>query len=195
MPLLWKDEWPVAGENLTPGTYEIQSERGGGALELAIDFVRMPFDVRRSFMAAHSDPVAPIPNQSLAENQQTWPEGNIEVDLGDYMIRAHQQWTITPAPGAGGAFGAPYYKIVIAGTERALAVGPEGTVQAVPSFTGAPEQLWRIDQLTDGTYRIMPKSSVGDKQPLALVALSRSTPALAKFDPASKAGRWTFQRP
>jgi hypothetical protein len=29
---------------------------------------------------------------------------------------------------------------------------------AVPSFTGNPEQLWRIDQLTDGTYRIMPES-------------------------------------
>jgi len=25
---------------------------------------------------------------------------------------------------------------------------------AVPAFTGSPEQLWRIDQLTDGTYRM-----------------------------------------
>jgi len=194
-PLLWKDGWPVAGENIRPGTYEIQSERSGGALELAVDFVRMPFDVRRSFMAKPGDPVGPIPNQSLAENQQSWPAGNVEVDLGDYMIRAHQQWTISPVPGAGGAFGAPYYKIVIAGTDRALAVGPEGTVQAVPAFTGAPEQLWRIDQLTDGTYRIMPKGAAGAKEQVALVALGRSTPALTKFDPASDAGRWTFKLP
>ena len=97
--------------------------------------------------------------------------------------------------GAGGAFGAPYYKIVIAGTERALAVGPEGTVRAVPSFDGSPGQLWRIDQLTDGTYRIMPKVSVGSKGPVALVALGRSTPALAAFSSASDTGRWTFQRP
>ena len=27
---------------------------------------------------------------------------------------------------------------------------------AVPAFTGGAEQLWRIDQLTDGTYRVMP---------------------------------------
>ena len=28
----------------------------------------------------------------------------------------------------------------------------------LPAFTGAPEQLWRIDQLADGTYRLMPKA-------------------------------------
>lgn len=194
-PLLWKDDWPVAGENIVPGTYEIQSERSGGALELAVDLVRMPFDVRRSFMAKPGDPVGPIPNQSLAENRQSWPAGNIDVDLGDYMIRPHQQWTISPAPGAGGAFGAPYYKIVIAGTDRALTVGPAGTLQTVPAFTGAPGQLWRIDQLVDGTYRIIPKTSSGAKEQLALVALGSSTPSLAKFDPASDAGRWTFKLP
>lgn len=194
-PLLWKDGWPVAGENVTPGTYEIQSQRSGGALELAVDFVRIAFDPRRSFMAKPTDAVAPIPNQTLAESRTTWPAGATEVDMGDYMIRPYQQWTISPAPGAGGAFGAPYYKIVIAGTDRALAVGPEGSVQTVPGFTGAPGQLWRIDQLTDGTYRIMPRASTGAKEPLALVALGRSTPVLAKFDPASDAGRWTFKAP
>ena len=40
-PLLWKDGWPYAGDNLAQGTYEIQSERSGYALELAVDFVRM----------------------------------------------------------------------------------------------------------------------------------------------------------
>ena len=40
-PLLWKDGWPVAGDNFREGTYEIQSERSGYALELAVDFVRM----------------------------------------------------------------------------------------------------------------------------------------------------------
>ena len=40
-PLLWKDGWPVGGDNFEPGTYEIQSERSGDALELAVDFVRM----------------------------------------------------------------------------------------------------------------------------------------------------------
>ena len=40
-PLLWKDGWPVGGDNFKEGTYEIQSERSGYALELAVDFVRM----------------------------------------------------------------------------------------------------------------------------------------------------------
>ena len=64
---------------------------------------------------------------------------------------------------------------------------------AVPKFTGAPEQLWRIDQLTDGTYRIMPKSVPGSKEPLVLTAVAHSTPTLAKFDPKNDLGRWNFK--
>ena len=40
-PLLWKDGWPVGGDNFWGGTFEIQSERSGFALELAVDFARM----------------------------------------------------------------------------------------------------------------------------------------------------------
>jgi len=36
-PLVWKDGWPVAGENLKEGAYEIQSPRTGNALELAVE--------------------------------------------------------------------------------------------------------------------------------------------------------------
>src|SRR3954453_8035081 len=38
-PLLWKDGWPVAGDNLNEGTYEIESVRTGTALELAVQGV------------------------------------------------------------------------------------------------------------------------------------------------------------
>ena len=38
-PLLWKDGWPVAGENLKEGIYEIESVRTGTALELAVEGV------------------------------------------------------------------------------------------------------------------------------------------------------------
>jgi arabinan endo-1,5-alpha-L-arabinosidase len=192
-PLLWKDGWPVGGENLAAGTYEIESQRSGGALQLAVDDTRIAFDARRSFFAAPNTPVTPIANQTLGEDQANWPSGPINVDLGDYMIRPHQQWTIAPVAGAGGYFGAPYYSILIAGTGRALAVSGE-TIATVPTFTGAPEQLWRIDQLTDGTYRITPKVT-GQGPSRALVAVGASTPALAPFDPASAVGRWTFKRP
>ena len=35
-PLLWKNGWPIAGDNLKEGVYEIESERSGYALELAM---------------------------------------------------------------------------------------------------------------------------------------------------------------
>jgi len=192
-PLLWRDGWPVAGENLVAGTYEVQSERGG-ALQLAVDDTRIAFDARASFRAKPDTPVGPIANQTLAQDMVSWPKGPTAVDLGDYMIRPHQQWTIAPVPGGGGAFGAPYYSIRIAGTTRALAVAGDD-VGTVPAFTGAPEQLWRIDQLTDGTYRIAPKGAGGARPARALVAIGRSTAALVRFDPASPTGRWSFQRP
>ena len=52
----------------------------------------------------------------------------------------------------------------MAGTDRALAATADAEVITVPAFTGAPEQLWRIDQLTDGTYRIMPKVVPNSKE-------------------------------
>jgi arabinan endo-1,5-alpha-L-arabinosidase len=189
-PLVWRDGWPVGGENLKAGTYEIESNRSGGALQLAVDFVRIDFDARRSFFARPGDPVGAIPNLTLAQDSAGWPAGPIPVDLGDYMIRPHQQWTITPVAGAGGAWGAPFYRIAIAGTERSLAADGEALV-TVPAFTGAASQLWRIDQLTDGSYRIAPK---GDPS-RALVAIGASTPELARFDGAGDAGRWRFRTP
>jgi arabinan endo-1,5-alpha-L-arabinosidase len=35
-PLLWRDGWPVAGENFKEGTYQIESARTGTALEMAV---------------------------------------------------------------------------------------------------------------------------------------------------------------
>jgi arabinan endo-1,5-alpha-L-arabinosidase len=66
---------------------------------------------------------------------------------------------------------------------------------ALPAYTGAPEQLWRIDQLIDGTYRIMPKEVPGSKDPVALTAVGHSTPTLAKFDPISDKAKWNFRKP
>jgi arabinan endo-1,5-alpha-L-arabinosidase len=193
-PLLWKDGWPVAGDNFKEGTYEIQSERSGYALELAVDFVRMAGGMR-FFGRAPDEPVKPVPPQSLAEDSKNWPTGNVEVRLGDYLFRPHQEWTITPVDSVGGYPSSPYFKITIAGTDRALAATAESEVVTVPIFTGSPEQLWRIDQLTDGTYRIMPKSMPNFKEPMALTAVAHSTPTLAKFDPKSDKARWNFKTP
>jgi arabinan endo-1,5-alpha-L-arabinosidase len=193
-PLLWKNGWPVAGDNLKEGTYEIQSERTGYTLELSVDFVRMAGGMR-SFGAALDGPVTKIPAQALSDVSKNWPAGNTEIRLGDYMFRPHQNWTITPVANVGGYPGSPYFKITIAGTDRALAATADAEVVSVPAFTGKPEQLWRIDQLTDGTYRIMPKVVPNSSEPLVLTAVGGSTPTLTKFDPKSDKSRWTFKMP
>ncbi|WP_290093673.1 family 43 glycosylhydrolase [uncultured Muribaculum sp.] len=190
-PLLWKNDWPVAGEAFKEGTYEIESERRGYALELAVDFVRMNTE-RRRFWGEDNEPVEPIKSQTLEDVIGTWPKGDIDVRIGDYMFRPHQRWTITAVPEAGGYLGGPYYKIVIEGTNRALAATADAEVIAVPEFTGAPEQLWRIEQLTDGTYRIMPKQVPGTDEELVLVSVADSTPSLGKFDMNSDNSKWTF---
>ncbi len=190
-PLLWKNGWPVAGENFKEGTYEIESERRGYALELIVDFVRMP--VSRGFNRNPNDPVKPVPSQELADVLPTWPSGKIGVRIGDYMFRPHQKWTITPVPEAGGYLGGPYYKIVIAGTERALSATADAELTTVPTFNGAPEQVWRIDQLTDGTFRIMPKAIPNSTEKFVLVSSGDSTPTLAKFDMSSDNSKWTFK--
>ena len=196
-PLLWKDGWPVAGDNFQEGTYEIQSERSGYALELGVDFVRMDRVGRGGFggRGAPAGPVTPIPAQELAQVSPAWPAGNLDIRLGDYMFRPHQKWTVKPVANVGGYPGSPYFKIAIAGTDRTLAATADGEVVAVPAFTGSPEQLWRIDQLTDGTYRIMPKAVPGSKEPMVLTAVGHSTPTLARFDPKSDKARWNFRKP
>lgn len=133
------------------------------------------------------------PSQTLADVIEDWPKGEIRVRMADYMGRPHQRWTITAVPEAGGYLGGPYYKIIIAGTNRALAATAEKDVTSVPKFTGAPEQLWRIDQCTDGTYRIMPKAVPGTDEELVLMSAGDCTPTLGKWDFNSDNCKWNFK--
>lgn len=191
-PLLWKDGWPVAGEVLREGTYKIESERRGYSLELIVDFIRKPGRMR-GFNRDVDEPIVTIPSQTLENVINTWPDGNIGVRIGDYMVRPHQRWTITAVPEAGGYLGGPYYKITIEGTDRALAATSDAEVITNPQFTGADEELWRIEQLTDGTYRIMPKKVPNSNEQFALVSSGDSTPTLSKFDMSSDNSKWNFR--
>ncbi len=198
-PLLWKNDWPVGGEKFKGGTFEIESERRGYALELAVDFVRMNVARRGGFFGrpqANQEPPKPVPNQTLDEVKGTWPAGDIPVRCGDYMFRPHQRWTITAVPEKGGYLSNPYFKITIEGTDRALAATADREVSTVPAYTGADEQLWRIEQLTDGTYRIMPKRIPGednDNTKLVLYSIADSTPTLAAYDFSSDNSKWNFR--
>lgn len=235
-PLLWKDGWPVGGDNFQAGTYEIESVHSGFALELGVDFARMaraggfggggfggpgggqggprPAGAAGAQRPAGAPgaggpgggggfgggrnapgPVAPIPGVELANVIDTWPKGDIGLQLRDYMVRPSQKWTITPVENVGGYLGQPFFKITIAGTDRALSTTPDGEVVTVPEFNNAPEQLWQIDQLTDGTYRIMPKVMPHPGEQVVLTAVGDSTPTLAKFDSKSDKSRWNFKTP
>ena len=196
-PLLWKNGWPYAGERFKEGTYEIESQRRGYALELTVDFVRMQQERAAWFRAEDQQkPVVPVANQKLEDVISTWPTGEIPVRTSDYMFRPHQRWTITAVPEAGGYLSNPYFKITIAGTNRALAATASKDVTTVPEFTGADEQLWRIEQLTDGTFRIMPKvipGMEGINKKFCLYSIADSTPTLAEYDFQSDSSKWDFR--
>lgn len=221
-PLLWKDGWPLAGDNFKDGTYQIESVRTGTALELAVEGI--PVGGRRirrgggagssgtggggQAAASAGEPGVPgppqglfsgqggvIPPQDVAQVSTNWPAGNIPVRMANYMCQAQQKWTFTAVTNVGGYFGSPYFKITVAGTARVLAATEEDELVTLPAFTGGPEQLWRIDQLTDGTWRVMPKSIQNSTEAVALSAIGSSSATLSRFDPASDKQRWQLKRP
>lgn len=192
-PLLWKNGWPVAGEEFKEGNYGIISERRGNALELSVITTRMSGGMRFP-RGQQMPPPEPVANQTLDDVIDTWPKGEIDVRIGADMFRPHQDWTITAVPEAGGYLGGCYYKITINGTDRALTATAEKEVVASVKFTGEDNQLWRIDQLTDGTYRIMPKAVPGTDEELALIAVADCTPTLGKFDFNSDNSKWYFRK-
>ena len=195
-PLLWKNGWPVAGSQFKGGTFAIESERRGYSLELAVDFVRIQQERERFWQIDTTKAVSPIPDQQLQEVIGTWPKGDIPARCGDYMFRPWQRWDITAVPEKGGYLGGPYFKVVIAGTERALAATASCEVNTVPQFTGDDAQLWRIEQLTDGTFRLMPKRIPGEQglnTRLCLYSAGDSTPTLAPYDFQSDNAKWNLR--
>ena len=193
-PIVWKNGWPVAGELVEDGEYGIISERRGYALELAVTTVRMPGGMRGFGPQTQGEAPAPMADQNLEDVIGGWPEGNIELRIGADMFRPHQNWLITEVPEAGGYLGGAYYKITIAGTDRVLAATADKEVVTLPEYTGGDEQLWKIEMLTDGTYRIMPKSVPGTDEQLALISIADSTPTLGKFDFNSDNSKWNLRK-
>ena len=196
-PLLWRNGWPVGGEQFRGGTFAIESERRGYSLELAVDFTRMKQERQGWFNREQMEkPAKPIASQTLEEVIGTWPEGNIAARCSDYMFRPWQRWNIQPVVEAGGYLSAPYFKICIDGTDRALCATADLEVTTVPAFNGDDSQLWRIEQLTDGTYRLMPKAIPGHdgvNTSLCLYSAGDSTPTLAPYDFGSDNSKWNLR--
>jgi arabinan endo-1,5-alpha-L-arabinosidase len=202
-PLLWRDGWPVAGDNLGAGTYQIESARTGTVLEMAVPGVPVGGPRPRGPGGpggpggANAPPPPPIASQEPSHVGGNWPASTVGVRMGPHMLQAQQKWTIAPAQKAGGYAGSPYFRIGIAGTDRVLAATADAELAVLPAFTGAPEQLWRIDQLADGTYRLAPKvvPGRGDTELWALSAVGSSTPTLARFRSDGDRERWILKAP
>ena len=195
-PLLWKNGWPVAGEQLKEGKYAIFSERRGYSLELSVDFTRMQQERQRFWQMDPNEPVKAIPDQKLEEVIGTWPKGDIAVRCSDYMFRPWQHWSICPVPQAGGRLTGPLYEIRIDGTNRAL-TATANLELTTKEFQGEDAQLWWIEQLTDGTYRIMPFAIPGQKgfnKKYCLYSAGDSTPTLAEYDFNSDNSKWNFNK-
>ena len=191
-PIIWVNDWPSGGDLFRDGIYEISSVRRGYALELAVDFVRQNIARRGGWRMDPDEPVVSYPNQTLEEVIDTWPAGDVEARVGDWMNRPHQRWSITAVPEAGGYLGGQYYKICIEGTDRTLTAVDGAEVKVTETYTGAPEQLWRIEQLIDGSYRIMPKAVPGCDCQYVLTSVADSTPTLAEWDFNSDNCKWNF---
>ena len=196
LPLLWKNGWPVAGEQLKEGQYAIFSERRGYSLEIAVDFVRMEQERQRFWQMDPNEPVKAIPEQKLEDVIGTWPKGEIAVRCSDYMFRPWQHWRVRPVPQAGGRLTGPLYEIYIEGTTRALTATADLQV-TTKEFEGQDSQLWWIEQLTDGTYRIMPfaiPGQQGGNKKYCLYSAGDSTPTLAVYDFNSDNSKWNFKK-
>ena len=194
-PLLWRNGWPVAGRPFRGGSFAVISERRGYSLELAVDFVRMKQEREAFWRIDTTVAPKPIEAQQLHDVIDTWPKGDIALRTGDYMFRPHQRWTITPRPERGGYLGNCYFSIAISGTDRTLAATADLELTTQPRYTGDDAQLWRIEQLTDGTYRIMPKAIPGQPAPntrYCLYSAGDSTPTLAPYDFSSDNSKWNL---
>ena len=72
--------------------------------------------------------------QNVARVSTNWPAGNIGVRMGDDRGQPEQKWERTAVPNAGGYAGSPFFKMTIAGADRAFAATQGGNLVVVPAF-------------------------------------------------------------
>ncbi len=132
-PLLWTQAgWPVAGDHLADGDWQIVSRQSENTFGI------------------YPDPHGPDANGPKPQPGKPTPVPAPR--LNRYLARDYERWTISPAVGG-------LYRIVNKATGEALGLsagargGAEGEVSTAP-FRGDPGQLWSLDQFPGGGYRI-----------------------------------------
>jgi len=81
---------------------------------------------------------SPIPPQDAAQVSTNWPSGNIDARMANYLCQAQQKWAITTVPNAGGYPGSPYFKITVAGTDRALTATADAELAVLRRLAAGP---------------------------------------------------------
>jgi arabinan endo-1,5-alpha-L-arabinosidase len=134
-PLLWSvDGWPVAGDNLTEGTYQIVARRSENSLEDHVPAAAKP--------VAAGDPAFP-PGPVEAPGPAT-------LRMTRYLAIDSEKWTIAPVAGG-------FYKIVNVGTGDAI--GMTGSAVGLAAYTGMDGQIWTFEEFPDGGWRIRNKGT------------------------------------
>ena len=206
-PLLWRDGWPVAGDNFTAGTYEIQSARTGTALEMAVQGVPVGGARGRGGRGGAGAPGGRGEPGTLAACDADCRTGRRagERQLAR-LVPSTYAWRPTwcrrnrsgrsrPLPMPAAIPDRRFSRSRLRAPTARSRPPRNPSWWCCPPSPAAPEQLWRIDQLTDGTYRVMPKAVPNSKEPLALSAVGSSSPTLAKFRPDSDRQRWLIVTP
>lgn len=200
-PLLWNDGWPVAGDNLRDGTYQIESVRTGTVLELAVE--GMPVGGRRERRGgpgpggvSAGGPGAgpppgggglfagigrPISDQDVVQVSSNWPAGEVSLRMANYLCQAQQKWSVTAVTDAGGYLGSPFFKITVANTDRALTATEEGELAGDARVHGRARTTV-ASRSADRRSRLQPKATPGRREPLALSAIGASFATLSKVD-------------
>ncbi|HEY5055688.1 MAG TPA: RICIN domain-containing protein, partial [Acidobacteriaceae bacterium] len=145
-PLIWSlDGWPVAGDNIGEGTYQLISRMSENTLE---ETVAPPANPAGNGAARNDPAPTSAPAPATAPGQ---------VRLNRYLTLDNQKWTITPVANG-------FYMIVNAATGDALGMNSDAAVAgaalqlSVTPFTGADGELWHLDQFPDGGWRIRNKT-------------------------------------
>ena len=143
-PLLWTaDDWPVAGENLADGTYQLVSRQTEYTLEEHLPLPAVAPEAGKA-AGAGAGP-APVAPQSPAA-----PAAPGTARLVRYIAVPNQQWKIAPVKSG-------FFSVVNAQTRDALGVSDSGIELA--AYTGRDGQMWRLEQFPDGGYRVVNKAT------------------------------------
>lgn len=160
-PLMWSlDGWPVAGDNVAEGTYQLVSRMSENTLEETVAPPVNPAGPARVDPAPTSA-AAPVIQPGLAR-------------LNRYLTLNNQKWTIAPVANG-------FYEIVNAATGDALGVNSDAAIAGdslqvgTARFTSADGQLWHLDQFPDGGWRIRNKTGA------SLRMAERGTVAVGAF--------------